>query len=76
MYRYIEWFAFLFLKTENTSAIKHFSVILLPFKCQITGQTALHAACAAGSVGCVREILEAGADYDAVDSENNHSAHK
>ena len=47
-----------------------------PFKCQITGQTALHAACAAGSVGCVREILEAGADYDAVDSENNHSAHK
>ncbi|XP_073243068.1 ankyrin repeat and EF-hand domain-containing protein 1-like isoform X1 [Porites lutea] len=42
----------------------------------ITGQTALHAACAAGSVGCAREILEAGADYDAVDSENNHSAHK
>ncbi|XP_068732245.1 ankyrin repeat and EF-hand domain-containing protein 1-like isoform X2 [Montipora capricornis] len=41
-----------------------------------SGRTALHAACATGSVGCVREILEAGADYDTVDSENYHAAHK
>ncbi|XP_058965683.2 ankyrin repeat and EF-hand domain-containing protein 1-like isoform X1 [Pocillopora verrucosa] len=41
-----------------------------------TGQTALHAASATGSVACVREILEAGADCDALDSENNHSAHR
>ncbi|XP_020620565.1 ankyrin repeat and EF-hand domain-containing protein 1-like isoform X1 [Orbicella faveolata] len=41
-----------------------------------TGQTALHAASAAGSVACVREILEAGADCDALDSENYHSAHR
>ncbi|XP_015756266.1 PREDICTED: ankyrin repeat and EF-hand domain-containing protein 1-like [Acropora digitifera] len=32
-----------------------------------SGQSALHAACATGSVGCVREILEVGADFDAVD---------
>lgn len=43
---------------------------------QSTGQTSLHAACATGSVGCVRAILEAGADFDAVDSENNHAAHR
>lgn len=41
-----------------------------------SGQSALHAACATGSVGCVREILEVGADFDAVDSENYHAAHK
>lgn len=46
------------------------------FLYQNTGQTALHAASAAGSVPCVREILEAGADCDALDSENYHSAHR
>ena len=48
----------------------------LAYNYQNTGQTALHAACSAGSVGCVREILEAGANCDALDSENNHSAHR
>jgi ankyrin repeat protein len=36
----------------------------------------LHCAAASGSIGCVRHILEAGANHNAVDCENVHAAHK
>ena len=79
---YFEFLAFHLTSVYNyieRNIIKEISISIIklfPLVCQNTGQTSLHAASATGSVGCVRELLEAGADCDALDSENNHAAHR
>jgi ankyrin repeat protein len=42
---------------------------------QETGKTALHAACAAGSVRVVRELLQRGANVNARDIQQQTPAH-